>query len=237
MSLAALIRKHIKAGRKRGAGWVRVLDVLRHTGTRAGWARLWTAMVHRREIHQTSPDTSEERYPELFDLVAGLMPAASRILSFGCSTGEELSALRRRFPDAELVGAEINLRSRRIAARRVRDDGRAKVVRPGQIEGEFEVILTLAVLQREPHKIAEMDVDNLTRFYPFARFDETVLNLARRLRRDGLICVANAQYRIEDSVAANLLSAVPNAPKMDGLIFGPDGRRISATAGTLFRKN
>lgn len=237
MDVAAFIRKRIKPARKRGATWVRLVDVLRHTGTPAGWARLWTAMVHRREAHQTSMDTSEERYPELFNLVAGLMPGASRILSFGCSTGEELTALRRRFPDAELVGAEINPRSRRIAARRLRDDGRTKVVAPGGLEGEFDVIFALAVLQREPHKIAEMEVEDLNRFYPFTRFDKAVLDLAKQLRRGGLLCVTNAQYRVEDSAAASLLSAVPNAPTLDGLMFGPDGRRISAAASTLFRKN
>jgi SAM-dependent methyltransferase len=237
VDLSAVIRKRIKAGRKRGAAWVHAIDILRHTASFEGWARLWTAFVHRREVQQTSSDTSEERYPELFDLAARLAPGASRILSFGCSTGEELSALRRRFPKAEMIGVEINPRSRRAAARRMRGDRRTKVVTPTDIEGEFDLIFALAVLQREPHKIAEMGVDDLTRFYPFARFDKAVLELAKRLRRGGLLCVANAQYRVEDSTAAPLLSAVADAPKMDGLIFGPDGRRLAAAANTLFRKN
>jgi hypothetical protein len=48
--------------------------------------------------------------------------------------------------------------------------------------------------------------------------------------------VTNAHYRVEDSAAAPLLSAVSNAPKMDGLMFGPDGRRLHAEANTLFRR-
>jgi SAM-dependent methyltransferase len=237
VDLSGFIRKRIKAGRKRGASWVRLVDVLRHAATAKGRARLWTAIVHRREIHQTSPDTSDERYPELFDLAAELMPKASRILSFGCSTGQELVALRRRFRDAELVGAEINPRSRRMAGRRVRHDARAKVVAPAGIEGEFDLIFALAVLQREPHKIAELEVEDLTPFYPFGRFDNAVSGLAKRLRHGGFLCVTNAQYRVEDSAAASLLSAVSNVSKMDGLMFGPDGRRTYAEANTLFRKN
>jgi hypothetical protein len=237
VNLAALIRQHIKSGRARGAAWVRVVDVLRHTSSAEGRARLRAAFVHRGEIHQTSPDTSEERYPEIFERAACLMPGASRILSFGCSTGEELSALRRRFPCAEIVGAEINPRSRRIAARRMKCDARTRVVGPSKVDGSFDLIFALAVLQREPYKVAELDLQNLTGFYPFARFDDAVFRLTERLRHGGVLCVMNAQYRVEDSVAAPLLSVISNAPKLDGLIFGPDGLRTTAAANTMFRKN
>ena len=78
---------------------------------------MWSRSVHARQIHQTAPYTWLDRYPELFDLAARLAPDARRILSFGCSTGEELVSLRRRFPEAEIVGAEINPRIARRSAR------------------------------------------------------------------------------------------------------------------------
>src|SRR5436309_512742 len=170
MTVTASIRRRVKAGRKGGALWVRAADVLRLMPTAEGRARLWTRFAHAGEVHQTSPDTAEERYPELFDLAASLRPDAARILSFGCSTGEELIALRRRFSEAEIVGAEINPRSRRIARRRVQLDRRISLVPPQAIDGTFDAIFALAVLQREPHKIAEMHVENLSGFYPFPRF-------------------------------------------------------------------
>src|SRR5688572_209783 len=116
--MATFIRRQIKAGRRRGAPWVRLLDLLRHVVTAEGRARLLTSLFHRGEVHQTTPYTIEERYPELFDFAARMAPAARRIMSFGCSTGEELSAVRLRFPSATIVGVEINPRSRRIAAGR-----------------------------------------------------------------------------------------------------------------------
>ena len=234
---AASIRTRLRAARRSGASWVRCLDVARLFVTGEGRARLWTRLVHRRAVHQSTPFTSEERYPELFDLAAKLAPNAERILSFGCSTGEELDAIRRRFPLAEIVGAEINPRSRRIAARRVDSDERTTIVSPKAVSGSFDVIFALAVLQREPHTIEQIGSRDISGHYPFARFDAAVSDLASRLREKGLLCVIHAQYRVEDSSAARQLHPVEASPMMEGPLFGPDGKKLELpVAKTMFRK-
>src|SRR4051812_13585169 len=106
MDLPSALRSQIKKSRKRGALWVRVMDAVRPALTAEGRGQLWTKITHARELHQTTPYTEEDRYPELMGLAAKLRPGAKRILSFGCATGEELLTLRRYFPSAELVGAE-----------------------------------------------------------------------------------------------------------------------------------
>lgn len=237
MGTAAFVRSKIKAARKRGALWVRVLDVVRLLPRAEGRSRLWTRAIHAEEVHQTTPDTWEERYPDLFDLAVKLSPNASRILSFGCSTGEELISLRRRFPDAEIVGVEINPRGRRIAARRIVGERRTSV--HSRIpDGTFDVIFALAVLQREPHKIAEMNVDDLSPFYPFEKFDAAVVTLVDRLVPAGLLCVQLSQYRVEDSSVADQLQAVAGSPELESEAYGRDGRRLrgGAAGRTLFRK-
>ena len=232
-----LLRKRVKAARKRGALWVRVLDVIRLVPAAEGRARLWTRLTHSDEVHQTTPYTEEDRYPELFEVAATLAPEARRILSFGCSTGEELEAIRRRFPRAEIVGAEINARSRRIAARRSSGDARTKVVPPKAIEGAFDMIFALAVFQREPHKVNETEGQDISSLYPFGRFDEAVTELVRRLEPGGLLCVTNSQYRVEDSSAYRGLEVVERSPRTEGPFFGRDGRRLRAISGrTIFRK-
>jgi hypothetical protein len=237
MDLAGLLRLGIKAARKRGAPWVRVLDVVRLFPTVEGRAQLWTRAIHGAEVHQTSMDTSEDRYPELFELAAQLVPDAKRILSFGCSTGEELLALRQRFPQAEIVGAEINSRSRRIATGKIIHDPAIEVVPPRSIEGSFDAVFALAVLQREPTKMAEMRVEDLTPFYPFERFDKAVGALVARLHPGGLLCVMHAQYPVEASAAASRLKPLDVSPLMEQPIFGADGRRMpDAEARTIFRK-
>ncbi len=231
------LRARIKAGRARGALWVRVLDLVRHMPTAEGRALLWTRVAHAREVHQTTPYTCEERYPDLFDLAAALAPNATRILSFGCSTGEELDALRRRFPKAEIVGAEINPRSRGIAARRVARDPSTTVVPPDAVQGSFDAIFALAVFQKEPHKIAEMGVEDLSAHYPFERFDAAVRVLAGALRPGGFFCVSNAHYRFEDSTVAAQFEPVSTSPLIDRAVYAPNGRLIdSPVAYTMFRK-
>ena len=237
MDWAGLLRRRIKAARKRGALWVRWLDLLRLIPTSEGRARLWTRLVHADEVHQTTPFTAEDRYPELFDMAARLAPEAKRILSFGCSTGEELDALRRRFTRAEIVGAEINPRCRRIAARRTSGDPRIKVVPPREIDGPFDVIFVLAVFQREPHKINEMDTQDISSHYPFARFDAALSDLVGRLSRGGLLCVSNSQYRVEDSSISRELEPVKQSPEAPGPFFARDGRRLGEASGrSIFRQ-
>lgn len=213
-------------------------DMLAAMRRAEGRARLWTQMRHRAAIHQTSSTTWAERYPELFDLAQRRAPRAARILSFGCSTGEELDAVRRRFPDAAIIGAEINPRSRKAAARLVAADPRIQVVAPDAIEGEFDIIFALAVLQRLPESVAKSGTTDLSPIYPFERFDRQVSQLAGWLRPDGLLCVMNAHYRVEDSGAASQLGTDDGSPPLSHPIFGSDGRILppSAIGRSLFRK-
>jgi hypothetical protein len=231
------LRKRIKAARKRGSRVVALLDTVRSLLTAEGRARLWTKFRHGDEVHQTTPFTSPDRYPELFDAVARLVPDARHILSFGCSTGEELIALRRRFPGAQIVGAEINPRSRRLARKLTASDAAISVVAPSQVSGSYDAVFALAVFQREPHKMDELEIDDLSAFYPFERFDAGVTSLLERLRPEGILCVINNQYRVEDSSAAEQLAAVDESPIGNGPFFAPDGRRSEQLTGrTIFRK-
>lgn len=237
MDAKDFIRKLIKAARARGSFTIRLLDLVRLIPTADGRARLWTRFAHGARLHQTSSDTCEDRYPELFHLAAQLEPDPKRILSFGCSTGEELVSLRHIFPNAQIVGAEINQRSRRIAAHKTAADSRIEVVGPADVAGAFDLIFALAVFQREPIKIAEIGAKDLTPYYPFHRFDAGVTQLASHLSANGLLCVMHAHYRIEDSSAAAELDLVAQAPPTNGLLFGRDGIRLSGvSAGMIFRK-
>jgi SAM-dependent methyltransferase len=237
MNFTDRLRSRIKGARKRGASWVRLLDFVRQLPTSDGRSRLWTRIVHQRQVHQTTTFTAGDRYPELFDLAAALAPGATRILSFGCSTGEELVSLRQRFPHVQIVGAEINPRARRLASRKAAADAGTEVVSPPQIAGPFDLIFALAVLQREPHKIGEMEVRNIAAHYPFARFDAVVVQLTRLLRPGGYLCVCHSQYRVEDSSAVPMLEAISASPAMTGPLFAPAGDRLDAPiARTMFRR-
>ena len=227
-----------KAARLRRALWVRAMDAALLLRTADGRALLWTRLRHRRGLHQTAPYTWLNRYPRLFDLAAKLLPNAQRILSFGCSIGAELISLRRRFPNAEIVGAEINPRTRALAEQRVAADPRIIVVPPESIAGRFDLVFALSVLQRDPHGLKnEMEGRHLAARYPFARFEAGVRDLTALLRRGGFLVVANTLYRVEDSSAAAELEPLAASPRMARVMLTPEGERIAdPVARTVFRK-
>jgi predicted O-methyltransferase YrrM len=238
MGVRAFLRPKIRAARVRRALWARMLEEAKLLVTGEGRARLWTRARHAREIHQTAPFTWLDRYPELFNMAAALAPEARRILSFGCSTGEELISLRRHFPDADVVGVEINSRSRAIARRKTAADERTTVLAPEEVKDPFDVVFALSVLQRDPKGIAALvEARHLAARYPFARFNQAVRSLTERLRSGGLLCVTNALYRVEDSSVAAELEPVADSPAMERILLGPDGCRLDdAVARTIFRK-
>jgi hypothetical protein len=238
MGVRAFLRPKFRAARLRRALWARGLEEGKVLLTAEGWARLWTRLIHTGEIHQTAPFTWSNRYPELFDLAARLAPDATRILSFGCSTGEELVSLRKRFPSAEIVGAEINARSRAIARRKIRGDARTTVVAPHALKGAFDLVFALSVFQRDPKGIASLvEAKHLAARYPFSRFDEGIREVTGRLRSGGLLCITNALYRVEDSSVSAQLEPIHDSPAMDRVLLAPDGHRLgSAVAKTIFRK-
>ena len=237
MMIADTLRSRLREARDRSPV-VRLLYAIRAFGRAEGRALLWTQFAHGGAVHQTSGTSWPERYPELFDLAAALAPDARRVLSFGCSSGEELEALRRRFPNAEIVGAEINPRLRRIALARMAGDERTSVVSPNATGGKFDVVFALAVLQRLPEQVGKRGINDLSDSYPFERFDSAIAGLAARILPGGLLCVMHAHYRVEDSSAAALFEVIAESPPMSHPLFGRDSRRLdpAAVARSIFRK-
>lgn len=57
---------------------------------------------------QLSHQTKENRFPKIMESAKKLKPDAKRILSFGCSTGEEVFTLSNIFPESEIVGVDLD---------------------------------------------------------------------------------------------------------------------------------
>jgi hypothetical protein len=218
------IRDRIRDGRRRGSASVRLLDLVRELATAPGRARLYVKAVHGRQLHQITEYSEADRYPELFDLTAQLRPQTARILSFGCSTGEEIEAIRLRHPSAMIVGCEINPRSRKLARKRLAGDSRVRIVPNCAGEDKFDIVFAMAVLQYQPHRIQAEGITDIGGIYPFSRFEEQVTTLTAMLNPGGLLCVMHTQYRAEDTGAAGELQPIAGSPGIVGLLFRPDGR-------------
>lgn len=197
-----------------------------------------------RALHQITPLTARDRYPELFAICREqLRPLAQpNILSFGCSTGEELETLADYMPGAILTGVEINPESRATAMRRNLPAGSGILGnRPRRIasRGPFDATFCMAVLQRYPQRVLETGLRDISRLYPFAKFERQLLLFDRWLARGGLLVIQHAQYRVEDSaIAARYVrlteDAALNRPEIR---FDPSGTLMGpCEAGRIFRK-
>ncbi len=202
------------------------------------------ALRERRDLHlfQPFPETFEDRYPELFDaLVLRLARLeAPRILSFGCSRGMEVRALRQRLPLAEITGIDVNAWAL-DRARQADPDPRSRYIladAPDPSE-RYDAVLAMAVFR---HGQIELErPEDCAAILPFADVAAGIARLDAVLRPGGWLAIYNAHFRFADMPVAGHYRAEPfrmtdHAPQT--LLYGPDNRRIDGTEydAVLFRK-
>jgi hypothetical protein len=189
--------------------------------------------LNRGVVHQTTPDTWLDRYPRIFAACQTHLCERKdlRILSFGCSTGEEVLTLRRYFPSAFITGAEINRRSLAICRKREVDKRISFVYSERTIlaqHGPFDAIFCMAVLQRTPQAVIQQGLIDLKRIYPFEKFDRQVAELDELLANGGLLVIRHTQYRLQDaSVGWKYAALQTPAPEADtGPRFDRNSKRL-----------
>ena len=200
----------------------------------------WTAGA---AVHQANTLTWLDRYPRLFAAAQAELGEAGdcNILSFGCSSGEEVQSLRRYFPDATLTGAELNTRQLAACARWPADP-RIAFIRSSRdaiaVRGPYDAIFCLAVLQRAPHVVETLGLRTIARRYPFERFADEIRFLASQLRDGGILVVDHCQYRVEDVDAPLTPLDGDTVYAAKGPRFDRDGVLIvpQAVVARLFRR-
>ena len=169
------------------------------------------------ERFQPYPHTLPDRYPWLFDFAADALGGASspRLLSFGCSKGDEVFSLRRRLPEAVIRGLDIdaaNIAACEARARRL-DDDRLGFAAASNTHGEppdhYDAIFCLAVLCHGDLTVARAQrSDPLLRFRDFER---AVADLARCLKPGGLLFLHTTSFRFCDTVLSDGFDVVLEA--------------------------
>ncbi len=205
---------------------------------------LWLKLRRPPDAFQPSNYTREDRYPRVFAFVQSQLGRGceGRILSFGCSTGEEVFSLRRHFPRAFIKGIDINPGA--IAAARARlarsPDPGLCFETAGSAENEpaasYDAIFCMAVLRDEGGRRLT-DGPHAIRFEGFA---EVVKDLARCLKPGGLLAICYSNFRFCDAPASAGFEPVfrmrPSARPTP--IFGPDDALMPGVSylDTVFRK-
>lgn len=191
-------------------------------------------------------DTREDRYPRIFDFVQSLIGATNpvRILSFGCSTGEEVFTLRRRFPAATIRGLDINPGNIAICRRRLkqRPDTKLDFTIANSTDNEpsasYDVIFCMAVLQ--DGRLRTLDLDEYSPLISFADFARVIEDFHRCLKPGGILVIHHSNFRLYDAPIGKAFEVLLRLPVRVGFppIYGPDNRLMSGVTcpDTVFRK-
>ena len=165
-------------------------------------------LLNAKNVHQTTPLTYMNRYPTIFSACRDYFHGKKdlKILSYGCSTGEEVLTLRQYFPSAYIIGAEIN-KSSLAKCRKLPVDNKVTFIYSTDNEiqknGPYDAIFCMAVLQRKPHFIIDKGITSLKKIYPFEKFEEQVVKFDQNVKQNGLLILHYSQYSLIDTSIAS----------------------------------
>lgn len=193
-----------------------------------------TKLLRRNRVHQTTPATALNRFPVIFSACKEYFKDSKdiRILSFGCATGEEVITLRYYFPDATIIGAEVNKYCLEVCNRRRLDEKMIFIDSTDEEiakNGPYDVIFCMAVFQRTPEQITLDGVKNIKRIYPFEKFEKQVCKLDQQLNENGLLVVHYSQYDFADTRIAGRYEVYKDCGQEDYRcsVFNKNGDQIA----------
>jgi 2-polyprenyl-3-methyl-5-hydroxy-6-metoxy-1,4-benzoquinol methylase len=201
----------------------------------------------RSGVFQPFNETQPDRYPAIFKFVQGQLGADSElaILSFGCSTGEEVFSLCRYFPRASVKGIDANRGNIAVAQRRLRAAPDAKLSfacgtsASGEPSAFYDAIFCMAVFRH-----GGLTSDGVTRcdhLIKFETFTGAVADLHRCLKPGGLLILRHSNFRLSDTPLATAFETLLSLPTQGSAktpIFGPDNVLVPGAdyPDTVFRK-
>lgn len=145
------------------------------------------------ELNQKSGITSYNRYPRLFKFVRNSLPNINnlKILSFGCSTGEEVHTLKNiYFTNSVVDGFDIN-NSFILKANEKKTPNLFFTSNYNDlIPYDYDLIFVNSVLCRFPNKPVS---------YNFAVYEKTINQIDKLLKNNGHLVIINSNYNIEDT--------------------------------------
>ena len=206
------------------------------------WRALWnrrsrsevfTRLRHGRNHFQGETTTLLDRFPVLFRQCALLLEGIDtpQILSFGCSTGEEVVSLAHYLPDAEIVGVDINAWCIRQASSH-KTSPKWRFVHRGSPEfaalSNLDAIFCMAVFQRAEHR--EGTLDKIESGFTFDLFERELLLLDTKLKPGGLLFLDHCDFAFADTSLSERYEVVHfphSARARDRPLFGRDNRLIA----------
>lgn len=184
--------------------------------------------------HQVSHYTRRNRHPEKIAMTRDAVTAdRPRVLSFGCSTGDECLDIRDHWSAAEIFGTDISAAI--IAKARKRPSAKGITFFEATAEqigrhGPYHAIFAFNVLTRFPDVRAADAIDQV---YPFSMFDSAVRFIVANLAPGGVLTVHNTAYFVEDSTVSDQLDPIGSFWNTGfPLRARPDGQKVATWINT-----
>lgn len=192
-----------------------------------------TGLNYKDQHLQLETYTCEDRYPVLFEYCRQHLAACSspKILSFGCSTGEEVFTLARYLPHAEIVGVDINSWCLQQGAKKNRNPQLSflhSLSREFAGVTGFDAIFCMAVFQRTEHRTENALPDDTG--FTFERFEAEVIELDGKLKPGGLFFLDEYDFSFEDTGIADRYKPAEfegNHVFLQRRMFGRENRLIA----------
>jgi SAM-dependent methyltransferase len=209
---------------------------------------MWLHLLRPKGAFQPFNDTRADRYPQIFSFVRSELgnDGEVKILSYGCSTGDEVFSLRDYFPRAVIKGIDVNPGNIAFCNRRLKrapdtaisfETANSTMAEPAAL---YEVIFCMAVLRHGSLGLPGVTrCDHLIRFEHFA---EAVQDFKRCLKPGGLLVIRHSNFRLCDTPAGAAFETIlrvklPDTAKKTP-IFSPDNELMKGAEypDTVFRK-
>lgn len=147
--------------------------------------------------HQKLTTTSFDRYADIFIYIADNFYNIEKLMSFGCSTGEECFTLNKYFPQKNIVGVEINESALNVAIKN-NSDKNIKFVKSIHESSNVDIIFAMSVLCNwgGENDTSGLDYNDV---YSFDQFNDQLIELDKKLNLGGIFVIYNSNYYFEDS--------------------------------------
>lgn len=195
-------------------------------------SRVVSSLRFKNDYHQFSNATETDRYPDLFNIAKEYFKEIEKpkLLSFGCSTGEEIASIARYVPHAELTGTDINPWCIKKADEKYGSENRRFV---HSLSEDFtqlrdlDAVFCLAVFQ---HPANRHEKDRKESAMPFEKFENQLKVLDKKLKPGGLIFLDHCDFNfMETSLMPHysILNAPSNPKVRERPLFNKDNRKIA----------
>ncbi|MBE7503801.1 MAG: hypothetical protein HS113_26650 [Verrucomicrobiales bacterium] len=167
--------------------------------------------------------------------------AGVKVLSFGCSSGEEVLDIRQYYRHATVFGTDLNRKSLKKAQRLLRGTGVQLFVSTDeniQEHGPYTLIMACSVFIRHPE---DTHTDDISTLYPFEVFERGICRLFENTIVGGYLLIHNADYRVTDTRVGPRLRPVRHGELVQNPrvpLFARTGRKLGVTGydEQLFRR-